>query len=48
MTAMVAREAVDRALENGRRSYYALWATEDAHEAMQSFIEKRAPVFVGR
>ncbi len=50
---MVAREAVERALEVGldagigfeRRTYYALWATPDAHEGMQAFIEKREPVF---
>ena len=54
--AIVAREAVDRALEVGlregiqfeRRTYYALWATQDAQEGTAAFVEKRPPVFVGR
>ena len=54
--AMVGREAVNHALETGlreglsyeRRIYYALWATQDAQEGMQAFIEKRDPTFVGR
>lgn len=52
-TAMVAREAVDRALETSlregmlfeRRTYHALWATADQTEGMRAFVEKREPHF---
>ncbi len=50
---MVARDAVNRAEETGlhdglvfeRRTYHALWATKDAREGMQAFLEKRKPSF---
>jgi enoyl-CoA hydratase len=53
---IAAREAVERALETSlregilfeRRTYYALWATQNAQEGMRAFIEKREPEFVGR
>jgi enoyl-CoA hydratase len=53
---IAAREAVDRALELSlregilfeRRTYHALWATQDAKEGMRAFIEKREPDFTGR
>ena len=52
-TAIAAREAVERALEGSlregilfeRRTYYALWATEDAREGMRAFVEKREARF---
>ncbi len=53
---IVAREAVERALELGlregllfeRRTFHALFATEDQKEGMQAFVDKRPALFQGR
>jgi enoyl-CoA hydratase len=53
---LVAREAVNRAEEVGltegvrfeRRTFHALFATEDQKEGMAAFLAKRPPVFTGR
>jgi enoyl-CoA hydratase len=53
---LVAREAVNRAEEIGltegirfeRRTFHALFATEDQKEGMAAFLAKRPPVFTGR
>jgi enoyl-CoA hydratase len=56
LASMAAREAVDRALEVGlregilfeRRSFHALFATDDQSEGMRAFLEKGQPRFTGR
>jgi enoyl-CoA hydratase len=53
---MVAREAVERALEVSlregllfeRRTFHALFATDDQTEGMRAFLEKRPPDFQGK
>jgi enoyl-CoA hydratase len=54
--AMMAKEAVNRAFETTlhegvrfeRRLFHSTFATRDQKEGMASFIEKRAPKFVGK
>jgi enoyl-CoA hydratase len=53
---MVAREAVERALEVGlsegvlfeRRTFHAMFATADQKEGMAAFLTKRPAQFTGR
>ena len=52
----LAKEAVNKAFESTvetgieleRRSFYYLFASEDTHEGIQAFIEKRKPEYHGR
>lgn len=39
---------VEDALERERLAQSALFSTDDTHEGMRAFVEKRRPVFVGR
>lgn len=56
LAVMAAKESVNRAfelplaagLEAERRSFFDLFTTEDQHEGMAAFIEKRAPTWRGR
>lgn len=53
---MIAREAVNRAEESGlseglmfeRRTFHAIFATDDQKEGMRAFLEKRPPEFSNR
>lgn len=53
IASMTARDAVNMADETGispgllfeRRAYHALWATTDAREGMNAFLQKRDPMF---
>jgi len=52
----LAKEAITRAFEGRvddgidfeRKAFYLLFATEDAHEGMHAFIDKREPTYEGR
>jgi enoyl-CoA hydratase len=52
----LAREAITRAFEGRvddgidfeRKAFYLLFATQDAHEGMHAFVEKRQPTYEGR
>lgn len=56
ISARLAKESVHKAfdaslqdaLELERKNFYLLFATEDAHEGMKAFMEKRAPKFAGK
>jgi len=39
---------LDEGLQFERRNFYLLFATEDMHEGMRAFTEKRPPQFKGR
>src|SRR5712691_8128745 len=39
---------VDDGIESERKAFYLLFATQDAHEGMHAFIDKRQPAYEGR
>jgi enoyl-CoA hydratase len=56
LSVQLAKEAVTRAFEGRlddgidyeRKLFYLLFATRDAHEGMQAFVDKREPTYEGR
>jgi enoyl-CoA hydratase len=56
LSVMMAKESVNRAFETTlqeglryeRRSFQALFATEDQKEGMAAFVDKRTPSFTNR
>ncbi|MBV9579746.1 MAG: enoyl-CoA hydratase/isomerase family protein [Chloroflexi bacterium] len=56
LSVRMAKEAITRAwegrvddgIEFERKAFYLLFATQDAHEGMQAFIDKRQPTYEGR
>ena len=38
----------DDGIEFERKAFYLLFATQDAHEGMRAFIDRRQPTYEGR